>query len=165
MKLKTESVTIELKNGAVVSGTVTAVDIRMNTHLKNVKITFKGRNTIALEHLIIRGNNIRYIVLPESLPIATLLVDDTPQPKPKKKAAPTKKIKFAISLSLARRDLETEPRRNECNMLISFILISFISLLTHFGIRQMFFSFFIPKFCLASIWNSSPNLVDLQQSG
>jgi small nuclear ribonucleoprotein D1 len=53
----------------------------MNTHLKSVKLTVKGRETIALDHLTIRGNNIRYFLLPESLPLETLLVDDTPKIK------------------------------------------------------------------------------------
>jgi len=53
----------------------------MNTHLKAVKLTVKGRDTIALDHLTIRGNNIRYFLLPESLPLDTLLVDDGPKTK------------------------------------------------------------------------------------
>lgn len=82
MKLNNETVTIELKNGTIVVGTVTGklnfsnhipyhlllgVDVSMNTHLKAVKLTVKGRETIALDHLTIRGNNIRYFLLPESL--------------------------------------------------------------------------------------------------
>mmetsp|Transcript_14670 Transcript_14670/g.16854 ORF Transcript_14670/g.16854 Transcript_14670/m.16854 type:complete len:113 (+) Transcript_14670:36-374(+) len=77
MKLKNETVTIELKNGSVISGSINSVDMTMNTHLSNVKLTAKGRNTIALDHLTIRGNNIRYFILPESLPLDTLLVDDS----------------------------------------------------------------------------------------
>jgi len=59
------------------------VDVSMNTHLKAVKLTVKGRETIALDHLTIRGNNIRYFLLPESLQLETLLVDDTPKIKAK----------------------------------------------------------------------------------
>ncbi len=55
------------------------VDIRMNTTLANVKLTAKGKNPISLDHLTIRGNNIRYYLLPESLPLDTLLVDDIPK--------------------------------------------------------------------------------------
>eukprot|EP00347_Sterkiella_histriomuscorum_P000441 403375854 len=79
MKLNNETVTIELKNGTIVVGTVTGVDVSMNTHLKAVKLTVKGRETIALDHLTIRGNNIRYFLLPESLQLETLLVDDAPK--------------------------------------------------------------------------------------
>lgn len=76
MKLNNETVNIELKNGTVVNGTVTGVDVSMNTHLKGVKLTVKGRETVSLDHLTIRGNNIRYFLLPESLPLETLLVND-----------------------------------------------------------------------------------------
>ena len=54
-----------------------AVDMRMNTHLTNVKMTAKGKPTIALDHLTIRGNNIRDFILPDTLPLDSLLVDDT----------------------------------------------------------------------------------------
>jgi len=56
-----------------------AVDMKMNTHLKNVKLIIKGRNPIVLENFSIRGNIIRYFVLPEALPIDTLLIDDGPR--------------------------------------------------------------------------------------
>mmetsp|Transcript_34034 Transcript_34034/g.30823 ORF Transcript_34034/g.30823 Transcript_34034/m.30823 type:complete len:111 (-) Transcript_34034:97-429(-) len=79
MKIKNESVTIELKNGSIVAGTITAVDMRMNTHLSNVKLTVKGKPTISLDHITIRGNNIRYYLLPESLPLETLLSSDEPK--------------------------------------------------------------------------------------
>ncbi len=44
----------------------------MNTHLKTVKLTCKGKNPVSLEHLTIRGNNIRYYLLPESLPLGKI---------------------------------------------------------------------------------------------
>ena len=60
------------------------VDMSMNTHLKAVKLTIKGKEAMALDHLTIRGNNIRYFLLPESLPLETLLVDDAPKVRNKK---------------------------------------------------------------------------------
>jgi len=103
MKLNNESVIIELKNGTQVVGTVTGklafetelmiinvcfvfvgVDVSMNTHLKAVKMTVKGREGVGLDHLTIRGNNIRYFLLPESLPLETLLQDDAPKVRNKK---------------------------------------------------------------------------------
>jgi small nuclear ribonucleoprotein D1 len=106
MKLQNESVTIELKNSTIVHGTVTGkwcsqstlrfdkltercyfagVDVQMNTHLKTVKMTVKDREPISLDTLSIRGNNIRYWILPDSLPLDVLLVDDAPKPKGKRK--------------------------------------------------------------------------------
>jgi small nuclear ribonucleoprotein (snRNP)-like protein len=38
-KLNREQVTIELKNGTVVQGTVVGVDATMNCHLKKAKVT------------------------------------------------------------------------------------------------------------------------------
>lgn len=56
----------------------------MNTHLKKVKMTVRGREPQALDSLAIRGNNVRYFILPDSLPLDTLLIDDAPKPKKKK---------------------------------------------------------------------------------
>ncbi|KAM6492499.1 Sm-like ribonucleoprotein [Amanita muscaria] len=85
MKLNNETVTIELKNGSVVHGTITGVDMQMNTHLKTVKMTARNRDPTTLDTLSIRGNNIRYFILPDALPLDTLLVDDAPKPKSRKK--------------------------------------------------------------------------------
>jgi len=57
----------------------------MNTHMKAVKLTVKGREAVSLDHLTIRGNNIRYFLLPESLPLDTLLINDANVNKIKKK--------------------------------------------------------------------------------
>lgn len=55
----------------------------MNTHVKTVKVTLKGKNPVAMDHLSVRGNNIRYFILPDSLNLDNLLIDTTPKPKPK----------------------------------------------------------------------------------
>ena len=52
------------------------VDVSMNTYLKNVKTTVKGKNPVTHDFLSVRGNNIRYYILPDSLNLDTLLVDD-----------------------------------------------------------------------------------------
>jgi small nuclear ribonucleoprotein D1 len=51
----------------------------MNTYLRNVKATIKGKNPVNHDFLSIRGNNIRYYILPDSLNLDTLLIDDTPK--------------------------------------------------------------------------------------
>eukprot|EP00591_Stephanopyxis_turris_P009260 CAMPEP_0195513372 /NCGR_PEP_ID=MMETSP0794_2-20130614/5038_1 /TAXON_ID=515487 /ORGANISM="Stephanopyxis turris, Strain CCMP 815" /LENGTH=85 /DNA_ID=CAMNT_0040641365 /DNA_START=13 /DNA_END=268 /DNA_ORIENTATION=- len=59
----------------------------MNCHLAAVKMTVKGSNPKSLEALCIRGNNIRYVILPDSLNLDSLLVDDTPKQNPAKAGA------------------------------------------------------------------------------
>lgn len=81
MKLNKEVVTVELKNGATVHGTVIGVDVHMNIHLRNVKFTAPGRDPVHLDGLTVRGNNVRLVLLPDSLPLDNLLVDDTPKAK------------------------------------------------------------------------------------
>lgn len=86
MRLTNETVTIELKNGTVISGTITGVDMSMNTHLKVVKMTVKGQNPVQLDTLSIRGNNIRYYILPDTLNLDTLLsFDEEPKRRPNRK--------------------------------------------------------------------------------
>jgi small nuclear ribonucleoprotein D1 len=59
------------------------VDIAMNTHLKAVKLLPKGRNPVSVDQLSVRGANIRYYILPDSLNLDTLLVDvDKPKQRP-----------------------------------------------------------------------------------
>ena len=76
MKLSNETVTVELKNGTVIEGTIAGVDVNMNTHLKKVKITVKGKMPTKVDSITVRGNNIRYFHLPDNLNLDTLLVDD-----------------------------------------------------------------------------------------
>ena len=70
--------------GTILHGTIASVSPQMNTALRTVKMTPKGRDPISLDTINIRGSTIRYYILPDSLPLDTLLIDD--QPKPKNKA-------------------------------------------------------------------------------
>jgi len=83
MKCQNETVTVELKNGTIAYGTITSVSPVMNVALKSVRMTAKGRETLSLDSMTIRGNTIRYIILPDSLPLDTLLIDDAPKPRNK----------------------------------------------------------------------------------
>ncbi|EFX04511.1 small nuclear ribonucleoprotein [Grosmannia clavigera kw1407] len=83
MKCANETVTIELKNGTIVHGTIASVSPQMNTALRNVKMTPKGQDPVPLDTINLRGSTIRYFILPDSLPLDTLLVDDAPKPKNK----------------------------------------------------------------------------------
>uniref|UniRef100_A0A8C2LRR5 Small nuclear ribonucleoprotein Sm D1 n=1 Tax=Cricetulus griseus TaxID=10029 RepID=A0A8C2LRR5_CRIGR len=71
-KLSHEIMTIELKNGTQVHGTITDVDVSMKSHLKAVKMTLKNREPVQLETL-------------NSLPLDILLVDAEPKVKSKKR--------------------------------------------------------------------------------
>ncbi|KAK0583197.1 hypothetical protein LWI29_034477 [Acer saccharum] len=69
MKLNNETVSIELKNGTIVHGTITGVDISMNTHLKAVKLTLKGKNPVTLDHLSLVFMNTKDVKLSHALKI------------------------------------------------------------------------------------------------
>merc|ERR1712216_166434 len=83
-KLVNETVSMELKNGTTVQGTITAVDTSMNTHLKQVKVTVRHKNPVNMAYLSIRGANIRYFILPDHADLNQLLIDDTPKQNPPK---------------------------------------------------------------------------------
>ncbi|MCJ1325110.1 mRNA splicing protein smd1 [Thelotrema lepadinum] len=89
MKCQNETVTVELKNGTICHGTIASVSPQMNTALRAVKMTPKGRDPISLDTLNIRGSTIRYYILPDSLPLDRLLIDDAPKPKNKARKEPT----------------------------------------------------------------------------
>ena len=55
----------------------------MNTALRTVKMTQRGRDPISHDTINLRGSTIRYYILPDSLPLDTLLIDDAPKPKNK----------------------------------------------------------------------------------
>jgi small nuclear ribonucleoprotein D1 len=69
--------------GTIIHGTITSVSPQMNTALRTVKMTQRGREPISLDTINLRGSTIRYYILPDSLPLDTLLIDDAPKPKNK----------------------------------------------------------------------------------
>mmetsp|Transcript_14438 Transcript_14438/g.23879 ORF Transcript_14438/g.23879 Transcript_14438/m.23879 type:complete len:119 (+) Transcript_14438:137-493(+) len=74
-KLTKEQVTIELKNGTVISGTIVGVDATMNCHLRKAKVTLRGKSPRSYSTLSVRGSTMRAWLLPESLNLDALLVD------------------------------------------------------------------------------------------
>lgn len=78
-KLNREQVTIELKNGTVISGTVVGVDATMNAHLKKAKMIVRGKNPVSYATLSVRGSTVRAWLLPDGLNLDALLVEDAPK--------------------------------------------------------------------------------------
>ena len=68
-------------------GTISATDMSMSTYLKTVKMTLENKVLVPLESRHIHKNNIRYFILPESLPLDTWLVDDRPKSKAQKEGS------------------------------------------------------------------------------
>ncbi len=71
----------------------------MNTHLRNVKLTLKGKTATNLESLSIRGNTIRYYLLPDSLNLDALLEDDTKKRAGKNNASAIQSCRRIIGLT------------------------------------------------------------------
>ncbi|KAG9202639.1 hypothetical protein G6514_004131 [Epicoccum nigrum] len=83
MKCQNETVTVELKNGTIFNGTITPVSPLVNVALRTIKYTPKDLDNVTLDTMTVRGSTVRYIILPDSLPLDTLLIDDTLKPKNK----------------------------------------------------------------------------------
>lgn len=88
MKLTSEYVTIELKTGSVCSGTVMSVSPNMNTVLKDVKMSTPGEEVMTMDTINIRGNAIRYVQLPDSLPLDNLISLEDRKPSSKRPVHP-----------------------------------------------------------------------------
>lgn len=101
MKLTNETVQIELKNGTIVQGSIVTVSPTMNITLKKVKMTIKHRDPIVVDFINIRGNNVRDVILPDSINLDLLLQDTTTVTTTKKRKAessgePTKRVRRAL---------------------------------------------------------------------
>ncbi|KAG8348976.1 LSM domain [Trypanosoma vivax] len=66
-QLRGTLVEIELNNSTVASGEIAFVEPNMNTHMRHVKITEKGKNPELVETYMVRGSKIRYVILPEAM--------------------------------------------------------------------------------------------------
>lgn len=87
--MQNESVQVELKNGTMVQGTILSVSPAMNINLKDVKMTSIDRPATSLEHITIRGNQVRMVLLPDELNLDSILQDPVFKPKSKKKLETT----------------------------------------------------------------------------
>lgn len=68
-----QPVTVELKNGNIINGTLLSCTPLMNLNLKNVKLQQKYQDPILLQYINVRGNQIRQVLLPEDLNIESVL--------------------------------------------------------------------------------------------
>ena len=74
-KILNEFITVELKNGVTVYGTLCKFDKSMNLYLKNVKKTFKKEKTVYFDSVSIRGSMVRYIILPNWINLDLILTE------------------------------------------------------------------------------------------
>ncbi|EAN90281.1 putative small nuclear ribonucleoprotein [Trypanosoma cruzi] len=84
-QLRGTLVEIELLNSSIVSGEITFVEPSMNTHMRHVKITAKGKNPVQAETYVVRGNSIRFVILPEAMNTDDVLNKATAAQKKTKK--------------------------------------------------------------------------------
>jgi small nuclear ribonucleoprotein (snRNP)-like protein len=67
-------VSVELKSGAVVQGTLAAVDPSMTVHMTNVMVSQKGRESEKKDELTVRGATVRHFQLDAATNLDEVLV-------------------------------------------------------------------------------------------
>jgi len=65
-------VTLELKNGETYRGRLTDSDQFMNCHMKAVTFTARDGRRTRMEHVFLRGSQVRLVVLPDILQSAPM---------------------------------------------------------------------------------------------
>ncbi|RLV89766.1 Small nuclear ribonucleoprotein Sm D1 [Spathaspora sp. JA1] len=68
-----QPVTVELKNGTTINGTLISCSPSMNLSLKNVKLQQPLQDATLLQFINIRGSQIRQILFPDELNIDSIL--------------------------------------------------------------------------------------------
>lgn len=51
----------------------------MNMHLKAVKFTSRSQDPLRLDNISLRGNTVRYVILPDTLNLESLLIEEMPK--------------------------------------------------------------------------------------
>ena len=74
-KILNEIITVELKNGVTLYGTLCKFDKSMNLYLKNVKKSLKKEKTVYFDSVSIRGSMVRYIILPNWINLDLILTE------------------------------------------------------------------------------------------
>ncbi|KAM3145729.1 U6 snRNA-associated Sm-like protein LSm2 [Paramecium bursaria] len=66
---KSETVTVELKNGLQITGQITYVDQNLNFNLLNPEVPnqIEQPQFVSLKNTFIRGSNVRYIHIPDDI--------------------------------------------------------------------------------------------------
>ncbi|XP_063829159.1 U7 snRNA-associated Sm-like protein LSm10 [Ostrinia nubilalis] len=67
--LEGKNITLDLRNDSTICGLVTAVDGYMNISLSNAVFVDPQENEYAFETLFVQARNIRYVHIPETMPI------------------------------------------------------------------------------------------------
>ena len=75
-KILNEIITVELKNGVTVYGTLCKFDKSMNLYLRHVKKCLSKSKSIYFESISIRGSMVRYIILPDWLNLDLILTEN-----------------------------------------------------------------------------------------
>jgi small nuclear ribonucleoprotein D3 len=66
-------VTVELTNGSLYRGRLSSIEDSMNVQLRNVIGTAPDGHVRALDHVLVRGNQVRLFVLPDNLRFAPMV--------------------------------------------------------------------------------------------
>lgn len=86
VKCRNERVTVELKDGTSVTGTVKAVSPAMNIILTHAEV-LANETTQTVDSITLRGNTVRTVVLPDDLNLDAILSDAVFRPKKKVKTS------------------------------------------------------------------------------
>lgn len=66
-------VTVELINGTIYRGRLSSIEDNMNVQLRDITSTAKDGLVTALEHVMVRGSQVKFFVIPDNLKYAACL--------------------------------------------------------------------------------------------